>query len=727
MRKIRLKLISNIIITVVCILFLCILVFAYYNKHHPSYQKNSIYNRSAYNFSELFYLEKDKTLNQDTPRNLFITFSYALFNIWCGKFEETPAAINCISAKPSKNLTDTEKKQLRTDCINLAFLIFDTPFYIKDIPVNVPGNSCTVRLGHRKRIRYFYLSKRKSGTWYFTKENFTDTEQIDSVKRYNYEYRFFDEKDSYHLTPLSCYVYFMSGALNLANLNTSSSREMLDLSWVDPIIRNQYGDFLVFHLRKTMQVEKVSIFSIPINPPKNELIITLCTCNKTGLSIYLQKKYLDNTKDMATWIFNRSVQMNALENCIATRVVLESPSPEDPLWFHMQHIITTLSNNCLISINFYLLITILASIIIVYVIYKILKKILFLILNKFNPAPVAGHYRRYSNRLAKSASLLISLYFFVQFTYHYFIFYYNIFIYFTYFSIIAYWIISIWVICELINLISVIISMSLEKRIKKGFRVSFFVELFRQLLFLLTIIFSIGILLQELGINMLNFLTALGIGGFALAYAAKGAIENLLGSIIIAWERPFKIGDWIIVGNTEGTVEHIGLRSTRIRTFQDSYCTIPNIQLTTTNVDNMDERNNRRYYTTLEVDGSSSPELLHSFTEGIRKIIENTPSMKQNEYHIRVNDFGNFSIKIMVYVFFTATDWNTELEEREKFILNILKLAKKLNIKTSYNQKQAIYLTKHKPKDSKGKQKNIGLKTLIKNILKSNVNNNISK
>ena len=85
-------------------------------------------------------------------------------------------------------------------------------------------------------------------------------------------------------------------------------------------------------------------------------------------------------------------------------------------------------------------------------------------------------------------------------------------------------------------------------------------------------------------------LGGLGLGGMAVALASKDTLANLFGSIVVLVDRPFMVGDWVEIGSHEGTVEEVGLRVSRIRTFANSLITIPNSQLTTTAI-NMKQRN----------------------------------------------------------------------------------------------------------------------------------------
>ena len=185
---------------------------------------------------------------------------------------------------------------------------------------------------------------------------------------------------------------------------------------------------------------------------------------------------------------------------------------------------------------------------------------------------------------------------------------------------------------------------------------------------------------DSLQIEILPLLTGLGIGGLALGLAAKDSIENFFGSIAVIFDSPFDVGDWININGNEGTVEAIGLRSTRIRTFYNSLISVPNATLVRAIVDNLGRREFRRYYTTLNLTYGTPPERMESFCEGIREIVRLMPYTRKDAFHVYVNDFGPHSIDVMVYVFFAAPDWATELRERHRLILEIVRLADRLGI-----------------------------------------------
>ncbi|QJT10932.1 mechanosensitive ion channel family protein [Oceanidesulfovibrio marinus] len=180
--------------------------------------------------------------------------------------------------------------------------------------------------------------------------------------------------------------------------------------------------------------------------------------------------------------------------------------------------------------------------------------------------------------------------------------------------------------------------------------------------------------------NSTRIVAALGIGGIALALAGKDTLENIFGTLVIMTTRPFAVGDWILVDQVEGTVEKVGVRSTSIRTFYNSEVTVPNAKFITSPVDNMGRRTWRRYKTFIGVAYDTPIENVNEFVQGLRQIVLDRPTMNKENFHIVVNDFGPWSLNIMVYVFFKTADWAEELKERHRFIMDTLALAETMGI-----------------------------------------------
>lgn len=196
---------------------------------------------------------------------------------------------------------------------------------------------------------------------------------------------------------------------------------------------------------------------------------------------------------------------------------------------------------------------------------------------------------------------------------------------------------------------------------------------------------------DNLNIDVTSLLAGLGLGGLAFALAAKDLLGNFFGSVTVLLDRPFSIGDWVVIGDIEGAVEEVGFRSTRVRTFYNSLVTMPNSILTTTKIDNMGARRYRRMKTMLAVTYDTSPERIEAFCEGIRKIIQMHPYMRKDAYQVYFNEYGAASLDILVYVFWATPDWNTELRERHRFLLDVLRLARQLEIEFAYPT-QTLYL-----------------------------------
>ena len=185
---------------------------------------------------------------------------------------------------------------------------------------------------------------------------------------------------------------------------------------------------------------------------------------------------------------------------------------------------------------------------------------------------------------------------------------------------------------------------------------------------------------QAFGLPIAGLVGGLGIGGMALALASKDAVANLFGSFTVLVDRPFEVGDWVITNGVEGSVETVGFRSTRIRTFYNSLITLPNSLLTSTSVDNMGARRYRRVKITLGVQYDTTPEQMDAFCEGIRELIRRHAYTRKDYYHVYFNGFGDSSLDVLLYCFLECPDWAVELREKHRLFNDILRLAQRLGV-----------------------------------------------
>ena len=188
-----------------------------------------------------------------------------------------------------------------------------------------------------------------------------------------------------------------------------------------------------------------------------------------------------------------------------------------------------------------------------------------------------------------------------------------------------------------------------------------------------------------------KLLAGLGIGGLAFAFAAKDTIGNLLGSLTLLFDRPFQIGDWIQIGDVDGSVESVGMRSTRVRTFYNSMVTIPNSELTNSTIDNYGARRYRRFKTNVSITYDTPPEKIDAFCEGMRELIRKHPYTRKDYFHVYLNSFGDSSLNILLYCFHECPDWSTELRERHRLMVDIIRLASRLGVEFAFPT-QTLYM-----------------------------------
>lgn len=201
------------------------------------------------------------------------------------------------------------------------------------------------------------------------------------------------------------------------------------------------------------------------------------------------------------------------------------------------------------------------------------------------------------------------------------------------------------------------------------------------------IVVAFGILLiaHSLTFDIASILAGLGIGGVAVALAAKDTISNLFGSVTVIMDRPFQIGDYVILDKgIEGSVEEVGFRSTRLRTPVKSVVTIPNSVLANMAIDNYGMRRVRRFTTTLQLEQNTPVPVMQEFCDRIHYEIQLNPMLLKDEPLVTINELTPTSVNILITVFITTTDYKIEMDEKHKFIKRILELANETGVKFAF-------------------------------------------
>lgn len=196
------------------------------------------------------------------------------------------------------------------------------------------------------------------------------------------------------------------------------------------------------------------------------------------------------------------------------------------------------------------------------------------------------------------------------------------------------------------------------------------------------LIMSIGVvvLLQEWGYDVSGLLAGIGIGGLALSLAAQDTLANLFGFMAIVSDRPFDVGEFIKTGDVEGTVEHVGLRSTRIRQLNQAVVYMPNHVIANSPTLNWSRLRKRFLDLRIGVEYETTNDQLRLMMERIRAYLKSQAKVDEKSIVVHVIDFHTESIDIIIRAYVYITDWAAFTAEKEKYTLAILDVMKDLRI-----------------------------------------------
>ena len=186
---------------------------------------------------------------------------------------------------------------------------------------------------------------------------------------------------------------------------------------------------------------------------------------------------------------------------------------------------------------------------------------------------------------------------------------------------------------------------------------------------------------DALGFELTSLLAGLGISGLAFALAAKDSISNFFGAITVLLDRPFKVGDWVVIGTSEGEVIEINLRTTLVRTSLDTIITIPNANLVNIPVENWGKRRWRRWQSMVHLDINSDPEKVEAFCQQTLDLIHNhEATTKEDSSWCSINTISAQSIDIELNLYWDVESSIAERKARESLIIDLMELAKGLEL-----------------------------------------------
>ena len=199
----------------------------------------------------------------------------------------------------------------------------------------------------------------------------------------------------------------------------------------------------------------------------------------------------------------------------------------------------------------------------------------------------------------------------------------------------------------------------------------FFIKIAKVIVIFLTL----AILLKEVGFDVTGLLTSLGLGGVILALAAQDTASNLFAGVVILFDKPFAVGDWISVGGMEGIVEEMSFRSCRIRTFDNALISVPNSKLGSDSVTNWTKMDVRKTKITIGLVYSTKKETLQKICDEIRTNLEKYDSIKKDNIMVWFDNFNASSLDIVIqyHTYLTgAADFFALKEEIQYMIMDVV-------------------------------------------------------
>ncbi len=199
------------------------------------------------------------------------------------------------------------------------------------------------------------------------------------------------------------------------------------------------------------------------------------------------------------------------------------------------------------------------------------------------------------------------------------------------------------------------------------------IPLLKSLVKIVFFLFAILVILSNLGYDVTALLAGLGIGGIAIAFAAKDILENLISGVTIFVEKPFKMGDTLKTSEGVGSVEEIGIRSTKIRTFDNTVVVIPNRLLSTNSVENISSRRARRENYTVGLTYNTSVTKIEKAQEIVKKILNKNKNVEQDTIVVGFESFGDYSLNIRIIYWIISLDYNEYVNTKNNINLTIKK------------------------------------------------------
>jgi MscS family membrane protein len=183
---------------------------------------------------------------------------------------------------------------------------------------------------------------------------------------------------------------------------------------------------------------------------------------------------------------------------------------------------------------------------------------------------------------------------------------------------------------------------------------------------------AITAVLGDWGYHTTTILASLGVGGLAIALAAQKTIENLFGGVSVISDRPVSVGDFCRFGDRVGTVEDVGLRSTRIRTLDRTVVTVPNAQFASMTLENFSQRDKMWFHLTLNLSRETTPDQVRTLLASVTRILADHPKVQTGSLPVRFVGVGSYSLDVEVFAYVLTPSFDEFLQLQQDLLLSIL-------------------------------------------------------
>jgi MscS family membrane protein len=220
---------------------------------------------------------------------------------------------------------------------------------------------------------------------------------------------------------------------------------------------------------------------------------------------------------------------------------------------------------------------------------------------------------------------------------------------------------------------------------------------------IISLVIAVWVVLEgadRFGISVVPMLAGLGVGGLAIALAVRPTLENLIGGFILFMDKPVRVGDVCRFGDERGIVENIGLRSTRIRKYEDTIVSVPNAQFTQLQLENLSERKKRLFRVTLGLRYETTSEQLRYVLAKLREMLLDHPMVSSERLRVRFRQFGDYSLDIELFAYVKTNDSLEYWAIREDLNLRIMEIIKAAGTNFAFPS-QTAYFTQDSGLDAK--------------------------